>query len=509
MYSANEYEARLEKLGDLRKMGHVPYKGQYRKTHTAAEALSVEDASLRAAKEVFQNPTKHIRTAGRVLALRNHGGIIFCDIQDVSGQIQVAFAYHTLESFNFLKQFVDPGDFVGVAGELFITKSGTKTLFAAEGVLLTKALRPLPSKKFGIKDTELRYRKRYLDFILDEKARERLRVRSAFVRAVREWLLEKNFMEVKTRALQTHYGGASAEPFTTHHRYLNTTLNLRISNELDLKMAVAGGFERVFEFATDFRNEGVDSSHLQEFQMLEWYCAYEDYTTGIAWTKELLRHGVEKALGTTCVSVIGRDGTRGKIDFNDAIPVITFQDMMQKYAIDIFAERAVLTDIAHTVGIGGDVISVKDRGGLLDEVFKKKVRPNILNPVIITDYPSDLFPLARRKDNDPRISESYQLIIQGWEVVKGYSELVDPEQQRQAFLAQEQARSLGDKEAMTYNKEFLTAMEHGMPPISGFGMGIERIIALITGATNLKETVLFPLVAPDDTAYDTVPYALP
>lgn len=503
MYSTNEHEARMEKLHDLREMGYVPYKEKYEKTHTIKECLDTRDT--RQAEDVLKDPKREVQTAGRVLTIRDHGNIIFLDIQDVSGEMQIALKKDILEKFDFLKQFVDPGDFIGVYGEMFITKANTKTLLGAECTLLTKSLRPLPKNE--IEDTELRYRKRYLDFVLNRESRERIRFRSAFVHAIREWLQEKKFMEVKTRVLQTHYGGALAEPFTTHHRYLDIPLNLRISNELDLKMAVAGGFERVFEFATDFRNEGMDASHLQEFQMLEWYCAYEDYAKGIEWTKEIICYGVSSALGTSGCSVTGRDGEAKDIDFSRDIPTVSFQNLMKQYDIDIFAEKKDLSDIAVAIGIGKDVVDKRDRAGLLDEVFKKKVRSYIIDPTIVIDYPADLFPLARKKDDDPRISESYQLIVQGWEVVKGYSELVDPEEQRKAFLAQEQSRNSGDTEAMQYNKEFLTAMEHGMPPITGWGMGIERIVALITGATNIKETVLFPLTAPDDTSFCDLPYS--
>ena len=502
MYDKDEVISRLEKLRDLIKKGEVPYKGRFDKTHTLAQIDAIEE--IRTSEDVMASPRTSVKTAGRIRAIRNHGNIIFCDIQDVSGEIQIALKKDVLTSFSDLKQFLDPGDFIGVSGEPFITKTNAKAVLACDAVLLSKALRPLPSET--IEDTEIRYRKRYLDFIVNETSRKRIQVRSLFVQALREWLLEKDFLEVDTRMLQTYSGGALAEPFTTHHRYLNIDMALRISNELDLKMAVAGGFERVFEFATDLRNEGIDASHLQEFQMLEWYCAYENYETNLEWSKEMLRYALKKALGTTQCDIVTSAGLHSTIDFSQTIPIRTYEEVLAEKGVDVWASKKDLETMAIQIGVERDIVETKDRGGILDEVFKKKVRPHIKDPLFIKDYPADLFPLARRKDDNPNIAESFQLIVAGWEIIKAYSELIHPKQQRDAFLEQEQSRKGGDKEAMHYNREFLTAMEHGMPPITGFGMGIERIVTLITGASNLKESVLFPLLAPDNTPNDDLPY---
>ena len=300
-----------------------------------------------------------------------------------------------------------------------------------------------------------------------------------------------------TRTLQPTAGGAIAKPFLTHHNMLDRDLFLRISNELDLKMAIGCGFDRVFEFAIDFRNEGIDSSHLQEFQMLEWYAAYKNYRDAIVWTKELLRYAVKHSIGTLQFDVEINEKIH-TIDLSKEIPVVSFQDLLKEKQIDMHADKDELIAIAKGLGFSDKHLANRSRGNLLDDIYKKKIRPNLIDPIIVVDYPFDLLPLARRSDKDPSLSEAFQLIIGTWEIVKGYSELIDPIEQRESFERQQKEKELGDEEAMSVNEEFLEAMEHGFPPITGWGMGIDRFVSLMTGQKNLKDTVLFPLLGDDN-----------
>ena len=486
---SDEYKVRLEKLNKLKKSGNIPYKSKFNKTHFTSDVSNMDEKSFRDGASVLSGPKNVCSVAGRVITKRDHGKIIFLDIADMKGELQVAIKNDCIgnDSFDFFNEFVDPGDFIGIEGEPFITKRGTLAVLATDVVLLSKAVSPLPSAFFGVKDVELKYRKRYLDLILNKKTQETFKIREKFVQASREWLLERSFREVVTRTLQTVYGGALAEPFKTHHNYLKKDFYLRISNELDLKMVACGGVERVFEFAIDFRNEGIDSSHLQEFQMLEWYKAYSDYIEGIEMTKDLLKYAVEKSLNKTTFTYNDHE-----FDLSKDIPTVTFSDLMKKYDIDIDATKEVLIKKSVDVGIKKELLQNKSRATILDDLYKKVARPNLKDPVFIIDHPTDLFPLARVSDKDPSKAESFQLVIMGWEVVKGYSELIDPQRQKIFFENQKKAREEGDLEAMPTNDEFLDAMEHGFPPMVGFGMGIDRIVTLITNNKNLKDTVLFP-----------------
>ena len=298
--------------------------------------------------------------------------------------------------------------------------------------------------------------------------------------------------------MQPVFGGAMAEPFVTKHNYLKQDFYLRISNELDLKMAVGAGIERAFEFSIDFRNEGLDASHLQEFQMLEWYCAYENYTKGIEWTQDMIKIAIEKSTGSTKFDFMTSDGETRVIDMAGKIPVVSFTDLMKENNISADWDKDELIKYARDENVNIKDIEKKSRGNLFDEIYKKQVRPALIDPIFITKYPADLFPLARINDDNKDIADAFQLVVGGWEIVKGYSELIDPEIQRASFMQQQKSREEGDKEAMPINNEFLLAMEHGFPPILGFGMGIERMVALITGNKNLRDTVLFPLLASEN-----------
>lgn len=497
----DERVIRLAKLQSIVDGGVAAFPSRFERTHNAVEAADFSAKNpLRTADEVFANPTKNIRVAGRIMTFREHGKIAFANIQDASGQLQICFKFEVLgeKVFKFIFDEVDLGDFVGVVGEPFMTKQGKLALLCAEFVFLGKALRPLPDKFHGLEDTEIKYRKRYLDLIANRETMDRFIMRSKITEGLRSWLISRGFVEVVTRTLQTQAGGALAKPFTTHHNTLDTDYALRIAPELDLKMAVVGGLERVFEFAVCFRNEGMDPSHLQEFQMLEWYAAYEDMHTNMKWSQEMLQEILPKALGTSSFTVFDKKGKEHTVDISKPFRKVSYKDLLAEVDVDVFASKDELLKKALEIGLDGKESEARSRGNLLDDIYKKLVRPNLIDPTFVTHHSGDLKPLARRNDEDPRLADSFQLLIAGWEVANAYSELVDPIAQRKLLEEQAKERKGGDVEAMEVNEEYLTAMEHGMPPITGFGMGIDRLVALVTGQRNLRDVVLFPLMKKGD-----------
>jgi lysyl-tRNA synthetase, class II len=497
----DERAIRLAKLQSIVDAGVSAHPSRFSRTHSTAEVIAfAEKNSLRSADEVFAKPTKNIRVAGRIMTFREHGKIAFANIQDASGQLQICFKFEVLgeKVFKMLFDDVDLGDFIGIVGEPFMTKQGKLAVLCAEFVFLGKALRPLPDKFHGLEDTEIKYRKRYLDLIANRETVDRFLVRSKITEGLRTWLLKKDFVEVVTRTLQPQAGGAVAKPFVTHHNALDVDYALRIAPELDLKMAIVGGFERVFEFAVDFRNEGMDPSHLQEFQMLEWYAAYEDMNTNMAWTEEMLQQTIPVALGKSIFTVHDKRGKPHEIDIKKPFKKVLYKDLLAEIGVDIFASKEKILKKALEIGLDEKESKTRSRGNLIDDIYKKLVRPNLIEPTLLLHHPADLLPLARKNDVDPRLADSFQLLVAGWEVVKSYSELVDPIEQRKAFEEQAKEKAAGDAEAMEINEEYLTAMEHGMPPITGFGMGIDRLVALVTGQKNLRDVVLFPLMKKED-----------
>ena len=499
----DERVIRLAKLKSIIDSGVNAHPSRFSRTHTTAEATAfAEKNQMRTADEVFANPTKDICVAGRIMTFREHGKIAFANIQDMSGQLQICFKFEVLgeKVFKFLLEDVDLGDFVGIVGEPFMTKQNKLALLCSEFVFLGKALRPLPDKFHGLEDTEIKYRKRYLDLIANRETMDRFLTRSKITEGFRGWLLARGFTEIVTRTLQMQAGGALAKPFTTHHNTLDEDYALRIAPELDLKMAVVGGLEKVFEFAMSFRNEGMDPSHLQEFQMLEWYAAYEDMNTNMKWTEEMLQEILPKAIGQTSFTVFDKKGKEHVVDISKPFKKVTFKELLATVDVDVFAEKDVLVKKAIEIGIDAKEANSRSRSNLLDDIYKKLIRPNLVDPTFVTHHPGDLKPLARRNDNDSRLADSFQLLIAGWEVVNAYSELVDPIAQRKLLEDQAKEKQGGDAEAMEVNEEYLTAMEHGMPPITGFGMGIDRLVALVTGQKNLRDVVLFPLMKKEDSS---------
>jgi lysyl-tRNA synthetase, class II len=495
-----EREVRAQKLAKIREAKIQPYPSRFERTHTINmfEAY-IKENDLRISEEVFKSATNDIKIAGRMISFREHGKIAFANLKDMTGVLQICFKQDVIgkEKMKFAIKMLDMGDFLGLEGELFLTKQDKLTLLVTDYILLGKTLRPLPSKFHGLENIETAYRQRYLDMIANQETFDRFRLRSNIVQSMREWLLNKDFLEIVTRSLQPKAGGAMAETFMTHHNAFDEDFHLRISPELDLKMAVVGGMERVFEFATNFRNEGIDPSHLQEFQMLEWYAAYENFETGMNWTEEMIRYVLKKTTGELTCTVFDKEGKEQIVDFEKPIPRMRFDDILKKYTdITIHSSFDELLAYAKEIGLDEKVSKTRSYGNLLDDIYKKKARPHLIDPVFVTHYPTVLVPLARQSDVDQNIAESYQLLVGSWEIVKAYSELVDPIRQREMFTEQAAAKAGGDKEAMDVDEEYLAAMEHGMPPMTGWGMGIDRFVTLVTGQKNLRDTVLFPLMRP-------------
>jgi lysyl-tRNA synthetase class 2 len=478
---------RIEKIKMLREAGLLPYAERYEKTHSLAQAKALADG------------TKQVRAAGRVVAIRGFGKLTFSHLLDFSGTLQIALQKNKLaQQFELFMKTVDMGDFVGVEGEIITTRTGEKTIDVAQWTFLSKSLRPLPEKFHGLTDPELVYRRRYLDLITSPEHMDRFKKRTQIIKTIREYLDAHAFTEIDTPVLANKACGALAKPFITHHNALDIDVFLRIAPETYLKRAIAGGFERVYEFARCFRNEGLDASHLPDFTLLEYYCAYWNYEDNMKFTEALLKHLLVQVCGGLSITY---EGTQ--ISFDGDWPRVSFRDLILKdCGIDIsrFATKEELLAEIKAKGITfeGDVdIKHAGRGNLVDLLYKKVSRPALVNPVFVIHHPLDLSPLARKNDKNPDVVDRFQLVVNGWEIVNAYSELVDPLDQAQRFDEQARARAQGDTEAMEVDNDFLLCMEYGMPPISGWGMGVDRVVALLTNAPNLRDVILFPLMRPE------------
>jgi len=483
-----QMKVRLEKISSLRNAGYHPYAERFERNYRLHEAAALPDG------------TKGIRVAGRLISLRYFGKLAFGHLYDIDGRIQFAVQKNKIGDAKFedLKKLIDIGDFLGVEGELITTKTGEKTIDIDSFTFLTKTLRSLPEKFHGIADPEIRLRKRYLDLISSEDSRTRFVKRTKIIRTIRNYLDDNGFTEIDTPVLTNKATGALARPFLTHHNALDIDIFLRIAPETYLKRAIAGGFDRVYEFARSFRNEGMDASHLPDFTLLEYYCSYWNYVDNMNFTEALFKHLLMAVNGSLDLTYQGT-----AISFDGEWPRYTFRDILIKdCGIDInqFETREALLKEMDNKGIRLETdveIKTAGRGTLIDLLYKKVSRPQMVNPTFITGHPLDLSPLARKNDQNPLTVDRFQLVVNGWEVVNAYSELVDPVDQTERFRQQAEARAHGDKETMDVDNDFLQCMEFGMPPISGWGMGIDRIIALLTNASTLRDVVLFPLMRPE------------
>lgn len=480
---------RHKKLNDLRAAKVDPYPSVSFRSLSTREAIDLFDELLKEKKTII--------IAGRVRTIRHHGGLSFATIEDQSGQIQIAFKKNEVgeREFENWKNLFDMGDFIEVTGIVFLTKVGEKTLEVKKYRLLSKSLLPLPEKWHGLTDVEVRYRKRYLDLIANPEVREVFKKRSLIVGTLRNFMEAAGFMEVETPVLQSIAGGAAAKPFKTHHNALGIDLFLRVAPELYLKRLIVGGYEKVYEVARCFRNEGIDHAHNPEFTQLEFYWAYKNYEDLMKFTEEMLATVVKTI---TTGEKIEFDKTQ--LSFEAPYDRITFRKaVLEATGIDIDKEKdeKALSKAILKKKLALDLHGVVGYGELLDVLYKKYVRPSIIQPTFITDYPVSMKPLAKAKSDDPTKSASFQLLVAGMEVVNAFNELNDPLEQEARFGEQEKLKTQGSDEAQTSDADFIEALKYGMPPTAGFGLGIDRLTAILTNSHSLKEVILFPTLRPE------------
>ncbi|MCC7431946.1 lysine--tRNA ligase [Candidatus Peregrinibacteria bacterium] len=502
--TTNEYSDRQRKLQELRDQGVQAYREKFERNYTTAEALEFsKNTTPRALEEIVASPNTTVKLAGRLMLLRPHGKLTFGHLKDHTGRIQICFMQDFLgvEAYKMLKK-IDLGDFIGVTGELFITKHGEATLLVKQYELLSKTLRPLPEKFHGLEDTETKYRYRYLDLLSDDQTWQRFKFRTSLIKEIRSFLDQHGFDEIETPILTSIASGAAAKPFETHHNALDIPMYLRIAPETYLKRAIVGGYDRVYEFAKCFRNEGIDPSHLQEFTMLEYYASYWNYQDNMDFTERMIKHVLKTLLGTLKVELVDREGQKQSIDFSNEWPRLNFVELIKgDCGIDIldhYGDAPALLSAIKAKGIQIEKGHTMGYGNLCDALYKKVSRPKLIQPCFVINHPVDTKPLARRNDQDARLADTFQLLVNTWEVINAYSELVDPLDQRARLEGQAAAKDAGDEEAMPMDEDYIYAMEHGMPPMSGWGMGIDRFTALLTNQDNLKDTVLFPIMRPLD-----------
>lgn len=484
-----EREVRQGRLHSLKKLGIDPYPAVTERTHSVRDVLG--------AFEELTTSQNQVVIAGRAKAIRNIGALTFVRVEDGTGLMQVVIRRDDLgDAYKVFSDHGDVGDFFEFKGTAFVTKTGEHSVLVSAWRFLAKALQPLPEKWHGLQDVETRYRHRELDLISNPDIRQRFVVRSKLVSAFRRLLDEQEFLEVETPMLQVIPGGANARPFVTHHNALGTDLYLRIAPELYLKRLIIGGFERVYEIGRCFRNEGIDFSHNPEFTMLELYWAYTSKEAFVQFMEQLLTQAIQASVGALTVTV-----NEQELDLTGPWPRLTFREAIQQETDIDIAQLSTPEQVeaaAKDKGLKIDFRKCVGLGECLDELWKKSARPKIVQPTWIFDYPVELKPLAKQSPDDVRASASTQLVIQGAEIVNAYyHELNDPLEQRRRFLEQQGLREQGSEEAQWLDEDFLDAMEHGMPPTSGFGIGIDRLAALITGSHNLKEIILFPTLKPE------------
>ncbi len=490
-------EQRLQKLDAIRDLGIEPYPYRFEPTHYSADIVASFDALNASGDEV--------QVAGRLIVTRGHGKAAFADLRDAKGRLQIYVRLDNVGDNAFaLWKLLDIGDFIGVSGPVFKTRTGQISIQVQTLTLLTKAIRPLPVPKEEIRDgervvhdqfsdKELRYRRRYLDLALNPDVQAVFRKRSAVVSAIREFLDARGFLEVETPVLQPLYGGASARPFVTHHNVLDMPLYLRISDELYLKRLIVGGLERVYEIGKNFRNEGIDRTHNPEFSMLELYQAYADYSDMMAIAEALYAFVAEKVNGATTLEYQGR-----KIDLTPPWPRIPMLDAIEKYGgIDV--ARSSDADLrAACKRFDSDIEPDAERGLLINALFEACVEPELIQPTFITDYPLAVSPLAKRHRTEKGLTERFEIFINGWEAANAFSELNDPIDQRQRFAHQKTLRDRGDDEAQVLDEDFLMALEHGMPPTGGLGIGVDRMVMLLADAPSIRDAILFPHMRPKE-----------
>ena len=480
---------RRSKLEELRNRGNA-YPNSFRRDSLSQD---LKDQCEGLSKEDLEAKEMTVSVAGRIMLQRIMGKASFITLQDMKGQIQAYVRSNDLPEgqYDDFKTW-DLGDIVGIKGKLFLTKTGELTVNAESIEMLTKSLRPLPEKHSGLVDTEQRYRKRYLDLITNPESLEVFKKRSQIITAIREYFIDNEYQEVETPMMHSILGGAAAKPFTTHHNALDMDLYLRIAPELYLKRLMVGGIEKVFEINRNFRNEGLSTKHNPEFTMLEYYTAYADYNDQMSFIEDLLRVVSEKVLGT---SKIEQDGT--SYDFSKSFERISLKDSVaQKLSAEPTSldNRDFLLETAKKYKIE-DLDNLSD-GKILFELFEELVEEELMHPTFVTGYPKDVSPLSRSSDDDPSVVDRFELFIGGKEIANGFSELNDPDDQADRFREQVEQKSKGDEEAMEFDSDYVEALEYGLPPCAGVGIGIDRLVMLLTGAKSIRDVLLFPQMKP-------------
>jgi lysyl-tRNA synthetase class 2 len=486
MENENELiKKRKIKLKELENKGINPYPYKFN-INNYAEKINEKYSDLRKG----QHTKKKAKIAGRITSIRRMGKATFMHLLDHSGKIQLYFRQDDLgkEFYKNLK-FLDMGDFLGVEGVIFKTKMGEVTISVSKYELLCKSLRPLPEKYHGLKDTELRYRQRYLDLIMNPEVKEVFVKRSKIISAIKEFLDKRGFLEVETPILQPIYGGANARPFITKHNTLKMQLYLRISDELYLKRLIVGGFDKIYEISKNFRNEGIDKTHNPEFTMMECYWSYADYNDMMNLTENMYIFAAKKVLGTTKVNYQGR-----KIDFKKPWKRLSMHDAIKKYAkIDV--EK--MNDSELDKFISKNKIEVEkgfSRGLKINALFEALVEDKLIQPVFIIDYPKETSPLCKKHRKKEGLIERFELFINGWECGNAYSELNDPEIQKNLLKEQAEKRAAGDEEANPMDEDFVKSLEYGMPPTGGLGIGVDRLIMLLTNSATIRDVMFFPVL---------------
>ncbi|MFA6145892.1 MAG: lysine--tRNA ligase [Patescibacteria group bacterium] len=482
----NEEQSRIEKLEKIKSSQVNPYPALSERSHTVKQAI--DDFDKLSEKETL------VSLVGRLVLLRLHGKACFANLEDGTGRFQIFFAQDNVgeKEYQFFNENVDVGDFLEIKGHLFITKRGEKTIKATSWKLLSKALLPLPEKWHGLSDVETRYRQRYLDLIANQEVRDIFVKRTKMIKLIRDFFNQRDYMEVSTPVLQGIAGGAIARPFITHNHALDIDLYLRIAPELYLKRLIIGGFERVYEIAKCFRNEGIDASHNPEFTQIEFYQSYADYNVLMKLTEELFEY-----LLSNLEEKLTIEYQNNTLNFKPPYPRLEFrQAIKNETGLDIEEYRDLKGLIEQVKKLGITVEKSWDRGKILDELFKERVRPKLINPTFLIHHPIELSPLAKKCPDNPNYVERFQLLVAGMEICNAFSELNDPLDQESRFNEQDKLREKGDQEAQGLDEDFVKALKYGMPPTAGEGIGIDRLALILTNTCNIREVILFPILRP-------------
>ncbi|MDD4570757.1 MAG: lysine--tRNA ligase [Tepidanaerobacteraceae bacterium] len=477
-------KVRLQKLQDLKNMGINPFGDKYPYSHNSQQIKG----------NFVELENQKVKIAGRIMAIRGHGKAAFFDIQDDKGKIQIYIKKDNVSEDTFkLYNLLDIGDIVSLGGKVFKSKRGEITISLDMMKLLAKSLRPMPEKWHGLKDTDIRYRQRYLDLIANPEVKQTFLTRSKIISAMRRYLDENGFIEVETPVLSPIAGGAAARPFITHHNALDMELYLRIATELYLKRLIVGGFEKVYELGKDFRNEGISIKHNPEFTMMELYQAYADYKDMMELTENMVAHIAKEVLGTTKINYQGEE-----IDLTPPWNRMTMIEAVKHFtgidfnSVNSDEEARRIASELHIEEVGNqDTI-----GKILNLIFEEKVEENLVQPTFIYDYPIEISPLAKKKEDNPRFTYRFEAFITRREIANAFSELNDPIDQRDRFLQQVKEREAGDEEAHVFDEDYVTALEYGMPPTGGLGIGIDRLVMLLTDSYSIRDVILFPTMRP-------------